>query len=122
MEMGNEGAAAGMMAGMMGVMCVVYLLVYLYFSLCIFKIAKKCGVEMAWLAWIPVIQIVPLLQAGGKPIWWILLMLIPLVNIIVAIMVWMAVAERRGKPSWIGILMIVPIINLFVPAYLAFTD
>jgi len=118
----GDAAAAGMMAGMMGVMCVVYLLVYLYFALCIFKIAKKCGVENAWLAWIPIIQIVPLLQSAGKPIWWILLMLIPLVNIVVAIIVWMGVAERRGKPSWIGILIIVPIVNLFVPGYLAFTD
>jgi len=121
--MENDGAAAaGLMAGMFGVMCVIYLLVYLYISLCIFKIAKKCGVENAWLAWIPIIQVVPLLQAAGKPVWWILLMLIPLVNIIIAIMVWMAVAERRGKPSWIGILIIVPVVGLFIPAYLAFSE
>ncbi|MFB3850716.1 MAG: DUF5684 domain-containing protein [Acidobacteriota bacterium] len=112
----------GMMAGFFGVFCIIYLIIYLYISLCLFKIAKKCGVEMAWLAWIPIVQIVPWIQSSGKPLWWIILMLIPFVNIVVGIIVWMAIAERLGKPSWIGILMIVPIINIFIPAYLAFTD
>jgi len=115
-------AGAGLMAGMFGIMCIIYLVIYLYFSLCLFKIAKKVGVDNAWLAWIPIVQIVPMLQSGGKPIWWILLCLIPLVNIIIMILVWMGIAERRGKPSWIGILMIVPLVNFIIPAYLAFTD
>jgi hypothetical protein len=115
-------ASAGLMAGFFGVFCIIYLVIYLYFSLCIYKIAKKCGVESAWLAWIPIVQIVPMLQSAGKPLWWFILMLIPLVNIIIMIIVWMAIAERRGKPSWVGILIIVPIIGIFIPAYLAFTD
>jgi len=123
MENNMGGAAgAGVMAGIFGVMCIIYLIVYLYFSLCIYKIAKKCGVENAWLSWIPIVQVVPFLQSGGKPLWWIILLLIPLVNIIVGIIVWMAIAERRGKPSWVGILVIVPIVGIFVPAYLAFAD
>ncbi len=115
-------AGAGLMAGMFGVMCIVYLAIYVYFALCLYKIAQKCGVENAWLAWIPIVQIVPMLQCGGKPLWWILLLFIPLVNIIVGILVWMGIAERRGKPSWVGILIIVPILGIFIPAYLAFTD
>jgi hypothetical protein len=54
--------------------------------------------------------------------WWFLLFLIPLVNVVVAIMVWMAVAEARCKPNWWGILMIVPLVNLVVPGYLAWAD
>lgn len=115
-------AGAGLMAGMFGVMCIIYLAIYIYMSLCLYKIAQKCGVENAWLAWIPIVQIVPMLQSGGKPLWWILLLLIPLVNLIIAIIVWMAIAERRGKPSWVGILIIVPILGILIPAYLAFTD
>jgi type II secretory pathway component PulF len=65
-----------------------------------------------------VVQVVPFLEAGGKPLWWIFLLLL----IIPGIIVWMAIAERRGKPSWVGILIIVPIMGIFVPAYLAFTD
>ncbi len=113
---------AGMGMGFFGIFCCFYLVIYLYFALCIYKIAQKCNVEMAWLAWIPIVQVIPLLQAGGKPIWWILILLIPIVNIVIGIIVWMAVAERRGKPSWLGILMIVPLVNFVIPGYLAFTD
>lgn len=117
---GLLGAGLGM--GMIGVFCCFYLVIYLYFALCIYKIAQKCNVEMAWLAWIPIVQVIPLLQAGKKPVWWILLLLIPLVNIVIGIIVWMAVAEQRGKPSWLGILMIVPLVNFVIPGYLAFSD
>ncbi len=56
MEDNLGGAAgAGLMVGMMGVMCVVYLAIYVYFSLCLYKIAQKCGIENAWLAWIPIV-------------------------------------------------------------------
>ena len=118
----NDNQAAALGVAVWGVMCVVLFLIYLYISLCIYKIAKKTGVEMAWLAWIPIIAIVPLLQAGGKPVWWIILFFIPLLNLVIGIIVWMAVAENRGKPSWVGILIIVPVINIFIPAYLAFSE
>lgn len=123
MEDNLGGAAgAGLMVGIFGVMCLVYLAAYLFFSFCLFKIAKKCCVDNAWLAWVPIVQIVPMLQSGGKPIWWIILFFIPLVNIVMGVLVWMGISERRGKPSWIGILVIVPIIGLFVPIYLAFSE
>ena len=64
----------------------------------------------------------PLLEAGGKPVWWILLLLVPLLNLVIGILLWMAVAERRGKPSWVGILILIPFVGLFVPAYLAFSE
>ena len=63
-----------------------------------------------------------MLKIAGKPLWWIILLFIPLVNISVIIVVFMGIAAARGKPSWIGILMIVPLVNLFIPAYLAFSD
>ncbi len=106
----------------MGFACCFSAVIYVYFAVCIQKIAKKTGVENTWMAWIPILQIVPLLEAARKPIWWIILCFIPLVNIIISIIIWMGVAEARGKPSWIGILIIVPVINFFIPAYLAFFD
>jgi len=116
--------AGGAAAGLLGVLipCCMGLVIYVYLAVCIQKIAQKCGVENTWMAWVPILQIVPLLESGRKPIWWIILCFIPLVNIVIAILVWMAVAENRGKPAWIGILIIVPIVGLFIPAYLAFAD
>src|SRR5271166_5425358 len=71
---------------------------------------------------IPIVNIVLLLNIAKKPVWWIILFLIPLVNIVIAILVWMGVAEARNKPNWWGILMIIPVANLIVPGYLAWSD
>ena len=96
--------------------------IYVYMALAIQTIAQKTHTENAWLAWIPIVNIVLLLNIAKKPIWWIILFFIPLVGIIIAIIVWMGVAEARNKPSWWGILMIVPVVGLIVPGYLAWSD
>lgn len=122
------GAAA---AGIIGVMLVIWLIamvfalaVYIYMAICLMKIAKKTNTPNAWFAWIPILNIVLMFQISQKPMWWIIFLFIPILNIIgiiFMIIVWMAIAERVGKPSWWGILMIVPIANLIVPGVLAFS-
>ena len=96
--------------------------IYVYMALAIQTIAQKTHTENAWLAWIPIVNIVLLLNIAKKPIWWIILFLIPLVNIVIAIIVWMGVAEARNKPNWWGILIIVPVVGIIVPGYLAWSD
>jgi len=120
----NEGAAgtAGLMAAMAGMLIfflIFGLAMYIYTSLALQTIAKKTNTENAWMAWIPIINILLMLNIAKKPLWWIILCLIPLVNIVILIIVWMAIAEARKKPNWWGILMIVPVVNLIVPGYLA---
>jgi hypothetical protein len=63
-----------------------------------------------------------MLNIAKKPIWWIILFLIPLVNIVFIVLVWMGIAEARNKPNWWGILLIVPVANIIVPGYLAWSD
>jgi hypothetical protein len=66
------------------------------------KTFEKAG-EPGWACIIPIYNIVVLLKIAGKPLWWILLMLIPGVNLIVAILVSIAVAENFGKGAGFGI-------------------
>jgi sterol desaturase/sphingolipid hydroxylase (fatty acid hydroxylase superfamily) len=101
--------------------CIVGILFYLYITVSIYFIANKSGSDNAWFAFVPILNLILLLQIAGKPIWWILLFFIPLVNIVMAVLVWMGVAEARGKPSWMGILMLIPGVNLVVIGYLAFS-
>jgi len=54
--------------------------------------------------------------------WWTILFFIPLVNIIIAIIIWMGIAQARDKPSWLGILIIIPVVNLIIPGILAFAE
>ena len=118
--------ATGPFAALTGVMLLFVVVFglgcYVYMSLALQTIATKTGTANEWLAWIPIANLFLMLSVAKKPMWWFLLFLIPLVNVVVAIMVWMAVAEARGKPNWWGILMIVPLVNLVVPGYLAWAD
>jgi hypothetical protein len=119
----EERGAAAAVAGVMIVVFLVFAAVlYVYIALALQTIAKKTNTENAWLAWIPIVNIILMLNIAKKPLWWFILFLIPLVNIVIMIIVWMAIAEARGKPSWWGILMIVPLVNLIVPGYLAWSD
>jgi len=117
---------AGPFAALTGVMLMFFvvfgLAMYVYIALALQTIATKTGTANEWLAWIPIANIFLILSIAKKPMWWFLLFLIPLVNVVIAIMLWMAVAEARGKPNWWGILMIVPVANLVVPGYLAWGD
>jgi len=91
-------------------------------ALALQTIAQKTNTENGWLAWIPIANIYLMIMIGRKPVWWIILFLIPLVNIVMYVIIWMAIAEARGKPNWWGILIIVPVVNLIVPGYLAWAD
>jgi hypothetical protein len=50
------------------------------------KIFTKAG-EAGWKAIIPIYNTIVMLKIVGRPVWWILLLLVPLVNIVVLIVV-----------------------------------
>jgi hypothetical protein len=91
------------------------------FLLCLFLIAKKLNVQAPWTAWVPVVNIWTLLQAAGKPCWWVLLFFIPLVGFIVIIHVWMCITENLGRNKWMGLLILIPIVSLVYIGVLAFS-
>jgi hypothetical protein len=101
---------------------IFWLIIYIYYAICLMVIANKTGTPNSWLAWIPIANIYLMCKVAGKPGWWVILFFIPFVNIVIAIIVWMKIAEARKKPSWVGILMIIPFVNLIIPGYLAFSD
>jgi len=99
-----------------------YILISVYLAICLQVLAKKTGTENGWMAWIPIANIFLMINIAKKPLWWFVLILIPIVNIVIGVILCMAIAERRGKENWIGILVIVPVIGIAVPGYLAFFD
>ena len=119
-RMTDEGVIAFVAAFFM-IFLVLAAALYVYFSLCLFLIAKKLNVQAPWTAWIPLINIWTLLQAAGKPCWWVLLFFIPFVSIIVIAYVWMCIVENLGRNKWLGLLMLVPIVNLVYMCVLAFS-
>lgn len=60
------------------------------------KIFEKAG-KPGWAAIIPIYNLIVLLEIIGKPIWWIILFLIPGVNIIFAIWATNLLSKSFGK-------------------------
>jgi hypothetical protein len=118
----NSAVPALLAGGMLMFILAIVAAVYVYMALALHTIATKTGTENPWLAWIPIVNLVLPIMIAKKPIWWIVLCFIPLVNLVILVIVWMEVAKARRKPDWLGILMIVPIGNLIVPGILAWTD
>jgi hypothetical protein len=119
----NSNALAAAMGGvMLLVVLAVGAAMYIYVALALQTIAKKTNTENAWMAWIPIANVFLALMVAKKPLWWFILFLIPLVNIVMWILVWMGIAEARSKPNWWGIMVIVPVMNVIMPGYLAWSD
>ena len=84
------------------VMIIVWVAVAILMIAAMWKVFEKAG-EPGWAAIIPIYNTIVLLKIAGRPIWWILLLLIPLVNFIIWIMVSIDVAKRFGKGTGFGI-------------------
>ena len=83
------------------------------------KIYEKAG-QPGWASLIPIYNAWVLLQIIGKPGWWILLMLIPCVNIVIAVIVYIELAKVFDKSVGFAVgLLLLPFI--FFPI-LAFSD
>jgi hypothetical protein len=60
------------------------------------RVYQKAG-KPGWASIIPIYNAIVLLEIVGRPWWWILLWLIPLVNIVVGIIVILDLAKSFGK-------------------------
>lgn len=99
------------------VLCVLAFVVMMMASLWV--VYTKAG-KPGWAAIVPVYNIIVKLQIVGRPLWWILLMFVPLVNIVVWIVISIDLAKSFGKDAGYGVaLALLPFI--FYPM-LAFGD
>jgi hypothetical protein len=77
----------------------VFIIIQIAAMWTVFTKAGKPG----WAAIIPIYNLIVILQIAGRPIWWFLLYLIPLVNIIIAIIVMIDFAKGFGKGTGFGL-------------------
>ena len=99
----------------------VILAVYFYFTFMHYKMAQKSlHSEIAFWAFIPILNTILLIKMAEKPMWWFILLLVPFVNIFCFFALWMSVAKAVGQsPVW-GFLVMIPIINFVALFVLAF--
>lgn len=65
----------------MGAFAFIYFAILLLIIISMWKIFTKAG-KPGWAAIIPIYNLIVLLEIVGKPIWWLILMFIPFVNLI----------------------------------------
>jgi hypothetical protein len=83
METMDPMDSSGLMA-VMGTLFLFYGIFMLFFMVCLWKIFSKAG-KPGWAAIIPIYNLIVWLEIVNKPLWWIILMLIPIVNFFVLI-------------------------------------
>ena len=104
--------------GALGPVFWICLLGFLFLMIAsMWKIFTKAG-KPGWAAIVPIYNLVVILDIAGKPLWWIILMLIPIVSLIVGIIIYVALANAFGKGVGFALGMIfLPFIFLPILAF-----
>jgi hypothetical protein len=80
---------------MTGVVVVIYLIVVIFELAALWKVYAKAG-QPGWGAIIPIYNAYLLCKIANRPGWWVILLIIPIVNIVIAIIVWHEVSKAFG--------------------------
>lgn len=111
-DSGSNGGGATAAFLVVFYIAVIVLLVASYW-----KIFSKAG-QPGWTALIPILNTIVELKLIKRPIWWIILLLIPCVNVIMLIIIMIDLAKVFGKSVGFAIgLILLPIIFLPILAF-----
>lgn len=105
--------------GFMLIASIVSVVLFIVTSLGLMKLFSKAG-KPGWAAFVPVYNYVILLEMIGRPVWWILFVFIPFVNVFVLIYMFIQLAKCFGKSTAYGILMV--LFSFIMIPILGFSD
>lgn len=86
-----------------GTFLFVLLAIVVVIAVGMWKVFTKAG-EPGWASIIPIYNLIVLLKIAGRPGWWFLLFLVPVVSLVIAIIVSIDVAKSFGKSTAFGVL------------------
>lgn len=95
-----ESSGGGGIAGVF--MMLVWLAVMIAVLAGFWKVFVKAG-KPGWACLVPIYNIIVMLQIVGRPLWWLVLLLIPFVNFVVLIIISIDMAKSFGKGTGYGI-------------------
>lgn len=83
----------------------------------LWKVFTKAG-KPGWASIIPFYNYCVLLDIAGKPMWWIILMFVPVVNIVISILLLIGLAQSfgRGTGTVLGLIFL-PFIFMLILAF-----
>ena len=95
----------GMIAGLGVFAMLVWLAIAVVVIASWWVVFTKAG-KPGWACLVPIYNFIVILEIAGKPLWWIILMLLPLVNIVIGILVMIEFAKHFGKSAGFAIGML----------------
>ncbi len=98
---------------------VFWLIVTVVLFVANWKIFTKAG-KPGWAIIIPIYNIIVMLQIVQKPIWWIFMFLIPVVNVVFCFMLLYNLCLKFGQPGWHVVLAF--FLGIVYYPYLAFSS
>jgi hypothetical protein len=102
--LGSAGASIGI---------IVYIVIVIFELAAMWRVFTKAG-RYGWGAIIPIYNIYLLCKIAGRPGWWTVLFFIPIVNLVMAIIVWHGISRAFGHGAGFTVgLILLPFI--FIP-------
>jgi hypothetical protein len=104
----DGGGAAAAIFG--GCSAIFWLVIGVILIVAMWKLFTKAG-KPGWAAIIPIYNVIVLLEIVGRPLWWVILLFIPFVNIVVEIILMVDLARAYGKSTGfaLGLIFLSPI-------------
>jgi hypothetical protein len=108
MEYGYEYDPVGVLGSGLGLL--IYFAILIIMVAAYWKVFTKAG-KAGWLSIIPIINLAIMLEIVKRPVWWLVLYLVPFVNIVVHVIVTLDTARAFGKGSGFGLgLFFLPVV------------
>jgi len=86
----------------------------------LWKLAERTKEEPKWFAFVPILNVVLLLRLARRPMWWIILCMIPIVNLVTFILIMMSLSARFGLNKWWGLVAPLTPFNFILLYYIAY--
>ena len=97
-----------------------FLVFHAVMAIALWKMADRTKEEPRWFALVPILNIALFMKLAKKPLWWVILFFIPLVNLVTLVVATMALCVRFGMNKWWGLASLLSPLNLVLYLYLAF--
>ncbi len=120
----QPGVSSGLLA-FTGLISSVSLLLFVVQAFAFFMLGRKARVSYAWMSFIPLLQVFVILAIIRRSAWNVLWLLVPLVDVVLAIIWYVRLFRAFGQNPWWLLLLLVPGVNgLFMivfTSYMAFS-
>lgn len=104
----DTAATVAFLVGAMFFILFLSFIFYVLFAIFLGKIFKKAGIPQ-WIAWVPIYNNWKMLEIGGQQGFWAILAIIPVVNIVSAVFMYIAMYNIGLKLSQEGIFVLLAI-------------